>query len=150
MSQILDFFLKKMSRYSFPGNAWPLVMGTSSCAYEFWAAWRMCPSFQSNSHLNRFPPEQSDILIVYGYMNKVMIQNILKTYRRMPKTKKVMLIGPYKDEENRFGDTYWGKAQLTDYIEADVVVSGDPPLKEDILKGLDKIYECYLLELEEK
>ena len=143
---IRNFLFKKIRSCTFPDDIWPLVIGTSACSLEFLAAWQECEYFHSPYSLNRFTPEQADILIVYGHVNKSMLQLVLDIEHRMSDSKKVLLVGSRTFESGCFKDTYWGGVQLADHIKVDVTVSGDPPLKDDILMGFREISRAYHLE----
>ena len=131
MSALKNFWLNTIARRCFPRNIWPVIIGTSSCSLEFWAAWRECEYFAPSPSLEHFPPEQADVLIIYGHVNKKMLSLVLDIYHRMPEDKKVMLVGSRTFE-------------VTDHIEVDVSVPGDPPSKKDILTGLEKVSTVYL------
>ena len=135
--------MRKMQAYSFRNNIWPFVIGTSDCSSEFLAAWRKCQCFYSSRHLGHFLPEQSDILIVYGHVNKTMRERILDIHQRMPEGKKVMLVGSHTFESGFFKGSYWSGVQLSDHIEVDVCIPGDPPSTEDILTGFQEISRIY-------
>ena len=148
LTPISHFLFKKMGHYAFPNNIWPLVVGTSSCSLEFLAAWR---EYTSLGHpLNFFTPEEADILIVYGHVNKSMFQLVLDIYHRMPPSKKVLLVGTRTMKNDLFQNSYWGSPPLADSLTVDVSVLGDPPSKDDILEGLRKITHIYHMESQKK
>ena len=134
-------------RHAFARNIWPLAIGTSACAEEFMAAWQECREFCATYCLAGFTPEQADILIVYGHVNRVMLPLVLDIYQRMPETKKVLLVGSQTFDQSLFKNAYRGGLYLTDYFEADVTVPGDPPSRADILSGFREVSRMFYLEL---
>ena len=150
LGSLSNFLLKKICHYPFSGNIWPLVIGTSSCSLEFLAAWQECKSFRSPHSLHLFTPEEADILIVYGHVNRSMFQLVLDIYHRMPSSKKVLLVGACAMKSDLFEDSYWGGCQLADSLNVDVSVQGDPPSKDDILEGFREISQIYHMELQKR
>ena len=140
---IKKIFVGKIDHYASLNNIWPVVIGTSACSSEFLAAWRECRYFYSSRYLGLFPPEQADVLIIYGHVNRAMLQLVLDSYNRMPNGKKVMLVGSRTFESGLLKDSYWGGIQVSDYIPVDVKIAGDPPSKNDILAGFRKLSETF-------
>ena len=130
-----EYFIKKIKTYALKDNIWPIVVGTSTYSLELLAAWRECNYFYCSQHWDHFNPEKADVLIISGHVNKVMLQNILDIYQRMPEYKKVLVVGTLNVKRKSI--------QLKDHLKVDVVVEGDPPTKEDILQGFTDIYRCY-------
>ena len=143
----VNFLLNKIKRYSFKDNIWPFVIGTSSLVPNFLEAWRECNFLYSPDHSNHTPPEQADVLIIYGHINEIMLQLILDIYHRMPKHKKVMQITSQPFDPKLFPHIDWNDLDLRNYITVDICVSGTPPSKENILLGFQELYEAYHKEL---
>ena len=144
MKVVKNFLLRQMARQSSLRNIWPLVVGTSSCTAEFLAARRECRSF----HGGLFAPEQADVLIICGHVNRAMLTLVLEFYQRMPEGKRVMLVGLSALERKWHGNLYGGGIQLSDHVPVDVEVIGSPPNRENILKGLQELAELYRQGLE--
>lgn len=130
-----NYFARKIKKYALKDNIWPIVVGTSTYSLELLAAWKECEFFYRPWNWGRVAPEQADVLIVSGHINQAILQVISDTYKRMPEHKKVLAVGTHVIRSGDF--------ELKDYINVDVAVEGDPPRKDDILKGFCDIYQSY-------
>jgi NADH-quinone oxidoreductase subunit B len=122
-------------------SLWPMPMGLACCAIELMASG--APRFDISrfgAEVMRFPPRQSDVMIVAGTLTYKMAVHTRRIYDQMASPKWVIAMGACASTGGMYR-SYAVLQGIDRILPVDVYISGCPPRPEAILDALVKLQE---------
>ena len=133
--------MDKMVNWARTRSMWPFGLGLACCAIE------MMSTFASHFDLARFgmevmrpSPRQADLMIVAGRVSAKMAPVVKRLYDQMPNPKWVISMGACASCGGVFNN-YAIVQGVDKIIPVDIYVPGCPPRPEQLIEGINKLFE---------
>lgn len=134
---MLSFRLDRLKKYIETNHRIPWVMANSCCRIELENVaastydWRRL-GIQDNAHC----AEDADLLIIAGWINPAMAEEIKKEYAKLGPRKSVIAVGACALSGSPFANPNDKLILASDVLPVDVFVPGCPPKPESILNAI--------------
>jgi NADH-quinone oxidoreductase subunit B len=120
-------------------SVWPMPMGLACCAIELMAAGgSRFDISRFGMEVMRFPPRQSDCLIVAGTVTYKMAEVVRRVYDMMAEPKWVVAMGACASTGGMYR-TYSVLQGVDRIVPVDLYISGCPPRPEALLDALIRL-----------
>lgn len=134
-------FMERLGRWSQSKLIWPMIFGSGFSEVEFRNLYGPRYNVEKFGLEGiKYSPGQADLLIVTGVVTHKSFVVLEKLYQNMCSPKWVIALGTEAISGGLF-QNYTHKSDWMKHIPVDVMVPGDPPTPEAILRSLEMLIE---------
>ena len=139
--QAIDKVTTPLWQWSQRFSLYPLHFGIACCALEFAAAF--APRFDGErlGILARSSPRQCDVLLLNGWISKMLRPILRRLYEQMPEPKWVIAMGECAISGGPWYDCYNIVQGADTFLPVDIYIPGCPPRPEAMIDGFVKLQE---------
>lgn len=118
-----------------------LVVGFGCCRQEMYAAEGPLYDIQRFGVNFVNLPENADVLVIYGFFNKIWMKRVLDMYERMSYPKWTLAVGKCILSESLFGCDTKLFRKFKDRLNIEVHIPGCPPRPEAFIYGILRLMD---------